>query len=482
MRLTLLHFNDLHGRLDQLPRLFTLIQRERAEARARGHAVLLLDGGDSSDRGVWETDITKGRANFALLEAMGVQASVVGNGEALQWGRAAFDRLVASVRFPVLCGNLVDLADPTRLAVPGLESSRVVEIEGHKIGLVGVTAIFREGYERFGYQSVDPLPVLRREISNLQSQGAQTLILLSHLGCVLDPAKKRADIYGDENVPAGCPEIDVIVGGHTDTELNPPVRVGNAVIAQAGHYGQYLGRLDLDLDDDTGRVRDFSGRLIPCDDRVPPDPTIGATLDLVREEAARLFDAQVGVAARDLPHFFDQPSPFANRVADALRDVCRADLAIFFEGFTFRGLQAGPITRRDLYEALPGSTHVTAAEVSGAQIRRMVERMLASKYRTEAFDPKRGEPPLGLPACSSNVQLKYQLPDHQLTECLMDGQPLDPARRCRLASTFFTLNPITDDPEYDYIGLEPGQRVENIRVEEVLWEIVEDWVKSKGSM
>ena len=482
MRLTLLHFNDLHGRLDQLPRLFTLIQRERAEARARGHAVLLLDGGDSSDRGVWESDITKGRANFALLEAMGVQASVVGNGEALQWGRAAFDRLVASVRFPVLCGNLVDLADPARLAVPGLESSRVVEIEGHKLGLVGVTAIFREGYERFGYQSVDPLPVLRREISNLQSQGAQTLILLSHLGCVLDPAEKRADIYGDENVPADCPEIDVIVGGHTDTELNPPARVGNAVIAQAGHYGQYLGRLDLDLDDETGRVRDFSGRLIPCDDRVPPDPTIGATLDLVREEAARLFDAQVGVAARDLPHFFDQPSPFANRVADALRDVCRADLAIFFEGFTFRGLQAGPITRRDLYEALPGSTHVTAAEVSGAQIRRMVERMLASKYRTESFDPKRGEPPLGLPACSGNVQLKYQLPDHQLTECLMDGQPLDPARRCRLASTFFTLNPITDDPEYDYIGLEPGQRVENIRVEEVLWEIVEDWVRSKGSM
>jgi len=482
MRLTLLHFNDLHGRLDQLPRLFTLIQRERAEARARGHAVLLLDGGDSSDRKVWESDITKGRANFALLEAMGVQASVVGNGEALQWGRAAFDRLVASVRFPVLCGNLVDLADPARLAVPGLASSRVVEIEGHKIGLVGVTAIFREGYERFGYQSVDPLPVLRREISNLQSQGAQILILLSHLGCVLDPAKKRADIYGDENVPADCPEIDVIVGGHTDTKLNPPVRVGNAVIAQAGHYGQYLGRLDLDLDDETGRVRDFSGRLIPCDDRVPPDPTIGATLDLVREEAARLFDAQVGVAARDLPHFFDQPSPFANRVADALRDICRADLAIFFDGFTFRGLQAGPITRRDLYEALPGSTHVTAAEVSGAQIRRMVERMLASKYRTESFDPKRGEPPLGLPACSGNVQLKYQLPERQLTECLLDGQPLDPARRCRLASTFFTLNPITDDPEYDYIGLEPGQRVENIRVEEVLWEIVEDWVRSKGSM
>src|SRR5574337_376518 len=112
MRLTLLHFNDLHGRLDQLPRLFTLIQRERAEARTRGRAVLLLDAGDSSERKVWESDITKGRANFALLEAMGVQASVVGNGEALQWGRAALERLVASVHFPVLAGNLVEAADP----------------------------------------------------------------------------------------------------------------------------------------------------------------------------------------------------------------------------------------------------------------------------------------------------------------------------------------------------------------------------------
>ncbi len=298
MRLTLLHFNDLHGRLDQLPRLFTLIQRERAGALARGDAVLLLDAGDSSERRVWESDITQGRANFALLEAMGVQASVVGDGEALPWGRTALDRLVASAHFPVLAGNLVDAADPDRLAVPGLKSSTLMTFGDFKLGLIGVTAIFREGYERFGFRSLDPLPVLRREIAALKARGARTLLLLSHLGCMLDPAKKSADSWGDENVPADCPEIDVIVGAHTHTEINPPVRIGNAVIAQAGDYGRFLGRLDLDLDDETGRVRAFSGTLIPCDPSVPPDPTISATLDLVREEAARLLDTQIGVAAR----------------------------------------------------------------------------------------------------------------------------------------------------------------------------------------
>jgi 2',3'-cyclic-nucleotide 2'-phosphodiesterase (5'-nucleotidase family) len=289
-------------------------------------------------------------------------------------------------------------------------------------------------------------------------------------------------VYTDEDAAADCPDLDVIVGGHSHSVLDPPVRVGNGVVAQAGDYGRWLGRLDLDLDD-AGRVRDFSGKLIPCDEGVAPDPTIGATLEFVREEAARLLDARIGDASIDLPHAVDGPSPFANLVADALREVCRADLAIFFSGFVHHGLKAGPITRRDLYEALPGSTHVTAAEVSGAQIRLMLERMLASKYRTESFDPKRGEPPLGRPAHSRNVRLVYDLarePGERLTVCTLDGWPLDPARRYRLASTFYTLNPITDDPEYDFAGLAPGQRVENVRVEDVLWQIVEDWVKAKG--
>jgi hypothetical protein len=67
-----------------------------------------------------------------------------------------------------------------------------------------------------------------------------------------------------------------------------------------------------------------------------------------------------------------------------------------------------------------------------------------------------------------------------LNEILIDGRPLDSSHRYRLASTYYTLNPITDEPEYDYIGLEPGQVIENVRVEEVLWEIVEDWIKTAG--
>jgi 5'-nucleotidase len=292
MRLTILHFNDLHGRLEQLPRLFTLIQRERAAAGRDGRQVLLLDGGDSSDRARWESDVTKGRANFSLLEAMGVQATVPGNAEALNWDRASLARLVASVHFPVLAANLVDGADPGRPAVPGLKGSVLLDLGGFSIGLIGLTQTFPEAFARLGYGAAEPETVLRREVDGLRAQGAKLIVLLSHLGLLASLDNQRTDkparALHDDTVAAAFPEIGVIVGGHTHSELQSPMRKGNTIVVQAGDFGRYLGRLDLTLDEDNGAITAYSGRLIPCGADVPLDPTIQGTLELVIEEAGRI--------------------------------------------------------------------------------------------------------------------------------------------------------------------------------------------------
>jgi 2',3'-cyclic-nucleotide 2'-phosphodiesterase (5'-nucleotidase family) len=483
MRLTILHFNDLHGRLEQLPRLHTLIRRERASAESAGRRVLLLDGGDSSDRARWESDVTKGRANFGLLEAMGVQATVIGNGEALHWGRAALARLVKSVSFPVLAANLVDAADPGQPAAPGLRATLALDWDGFRLGVVGLTQVYPGHYDRYGFTAAHPAGALRRAVEDLRAQGARAILLLSHLGFPW-PLETKAEWpsptdYTDDEVARDFPEIGVIVGGHSHVALETPVVMGGAVIAQAGDYGRWLGRLDVDFDEATGAVTAHSGRLLRCAEDTPPDPTIQGTLELVQEEAGRLLEAVVGATPVALPH--GEGSVFANWVADALREMCAADLAIWFSGLARGGLRAGPITRRDLYQALPGATHVSAAEVSGAQIRRMVERMLRSPYRTQSINPQRNAPPLGLPAHSANVRLRYDVEAGELLECAIDGQPLDPERRYRLASTLFTLSNVRDDPEYDYVGLEPGQGVEMIQIENVLWEVVEGWLRQNRS-
>src|SRR5579859_145885 len=291
MRLTLLHFNDLHGRLEQMPRLFHLARRERAAAQADGRQVLLLDGGDSSDPGCWECAVTQGRANYSLLEAMDVQAGVPGNAETLTWGRAALARLVAAVHFPLLAANLLDGADPSRPAVPGLKRSVLLDLAGFPLGLIGLTQVIPAAFAQAGYAVVDPRAALQREVDELRAQGARLLVLLSHLGLTAAPSGAAAeppDTLHDEAVARAFPQIGVIVGGHTHSALETPLRVGQTIIVQAGDFGRCLGRLDLEVDDASGAIRQYSGRLIPCGGQVPTDPTIQGTLELVQEEAERV--------------------------------------------------------------------------------------------------------------------------------------------------------------------------------------------------
>ncbi len=291
MQLTILHFNDLHGRLDQLPRLFTLVQRERRAAQAAGRQVLLLDGGDSSDRRQWASAATQGRANYALLEAMGVQATVLGNADCLIWGRAALAKLVRAVNFPVLAANVVDATDPTQPAVPGLLAATLLDLDGFAVGLIGLTKTYPADFERNGYGVVDTEATLRREVDSLRGQSAKLIVLLSHLGLTRTPAGtawEPANAWHDDDVAATFPEIGVIVGGHTHALLPTPQRVGSTLIVQAGEFGQWLGRLDLNVDDATGAVTAYAGQVIACGPDVPRDPTIQGTLELVEEEAARV--------------------------------------------------------------------------------------------------------------------------------------------------------------------------------------------------
>jgi len=287
MQLSLLHFNDLHGRFDQLPRLFTLIQRARIAAQQSGSQSLLLEAGDSSAREVWESKATQGRANFALLEAMGVQANILGNAEIQLWGREALAKLVASVHFPVLAANLLDLADPTRPAVPKLKASHLMELDGFAVGLVGVTAAYRDDYEALGYLAEDPLQTLPREIAALKAQGAKLIILLSHLGVRRPEEEPKPALLTDDKIAEAFPEINVIVGGHSHSVLHESLVIGETLIVQAGSHGRYLGQLDLTLDPDGGRIRNYTYTLHSAE-HVTPDSTIASVVDLVREEAARL--------------------------------------------------------------------------------------------------------------------------------------------------------------------------------------------------
>ncbi len=132
-------------------------------------------------------------------------------------------------------------------------------------------------------------------VRSVRALGVDLVLLLSHAGLddgeaqailagTLDPGEAvgSEDIvlsYGVEALLSdeGLDGIDVIVSGHTHTQLDAPIVLPSAVapgritaVVQAGDYGRFLGRLEM-FREDTGapwQVDLDGSRLIPIDDTI----------------------------------------------------------------------------------------------------------------------------------------------------------------------------------------------------------------------
>src|SRR5436190_15473699 len=115
-RLTILHTNDLHGRVRQLARAATLVRRIRAEA---AHPVVYVDAGDIEETTNRLSNLTKGTGMQPILAAAGCQAACVGNAVWLRYGAQVLAGHAAAAGFPLLLANLVP--------VPGVQPTATID-------------------------------------------------------------------------------------------------------------------------------------------------------------------------------------------------------------------------------------------------------------------------------------------------------------------------------------------------------------------
>jgi 2',3'-cyclic-nucleotide 2'-phosphodiesterase (5'-nucleotidase family) len=95
-RLTILHTNDMHARVDQLFRIATLARRIKAEVQAASGYCALWDAGDAEENILPECNVTKGRAVMTLLQSAGYDLEALGNGAPMKYGPQATHGLAES--------------------------------------------------------------------------------------------------------------------------------------------------------------------------------------------------------------------------------------------------------------------------------------------------------------------------------------------------------------------------------------------------
>ena len=341
LRLTLLHSNDIHGRQDRIGQIATLVRREKATA---DHQVIYLDAGDVEDTSNRLSSMTKGSAMHRLLSHAGCDAATVGNGGWQRYGPQILAEHARAATYPLLLANFQPMTGPVPSVLLG------------EVGVFGLTAAFRHDFADtdWGWEPLDELQRARGVARNLRATGAGLVVLLSHLG--LDTPQEPWD---DRRLAAELQDdIDLIVGAHSHDLLPHGELVGNVLIAQAGEFGEHLGRIEIDGDRITATVT-------PVSDETEQHPAVAREAALIEEAGASMLAEQIGHLDRPLD---------ATWIAEMLRRRMQADVGLFSHGQTLGVVPAGRITRGALWAASDTPANPGVTTMTGVQLSDLIRR------------------------------------------------------------------------------------------------------------
>jgi 2',3'-cyclic-nucleotide 2'-phosphodiesterase/3'-nucleotidase/5'-nucleotidase len=231
--LTILHTNDFHNHFD--PDQAAYVKRRKTEL---GPNVLLLDAGDAISAGNVGFRIG-GEPILDLMSDTGYDAMTMGNRE-FHVADALLRHKIGSARFPILCANMrYQKKAAGGEALPVQASLSRTLPNGLKVSVIGVTVpmVTPKMTARVisAYLFDDPVTVVQRWITT-QRDKADVLIALTHIG-----------YKEDQRLADSCPELDLIIGGHSHVVLNTAQIQGSVPIVQAGWYGHYLGKVDMSV-------------------------------------------------------------------------------------------------------------------------------------------------------------------------------------------------------------------------------------------
>lgn len=406
--LVILHTNDTHSLiLPDADGKGGVLQRKAIidSVKKVNKDVLLVDAGDKV-QGTLYFKFFKGDVEYPLQNMLGVDISILGNHEfdnGLQ-SLADKERMLKTER---LSANY----DFTGTPAEGLfKPYAIKKVGGKKIGFIGInidpeSIIAQANYEGMGFKNV--IESANETAAFLKDKKKCDLVVaVTHIGY-----PKGNDKTTDPELAHASKDIDIIIGGHSHTLIDPkkpesyPSIVENAegrpvLIVQTGKSGKYIGQIRVDLDNlKHSTPADYEYSLIEVTDRFPEsrlDPKIKNFLQPFTDSLESVKRDVIGYAAQDFinegrtgafPNWAaDFGSWYGNLVLDSLRQtdpsVPKLDFAIMNVGGIRNPIPQGPVTTGQFLSTFPFSNRYVIMRISGKDIIETIE--VAAKKGGEA--------------------------------------------------------------------------------------------------
>jgi 2',3'-cyclic-nucleotide 2'-phosphodiesterase (5'-nucleotidase family) len=349
---TILHTNDVHGQLESsgsnpgMARVATIVNGVRT---AKGAAnVLLVDAGDEMQGSLLSnlgdgTATGKGAPTIGTFNAIGYQMATFGNHE-FDWGQVNLANRTTEATYPYVTANIVQNdtgnCNTANWVLPAFADAawQMLTVGGAapntntvKVAFIGVTTqetpTITVSTATAGICFKDPADSIIHYYQDMKNAGADVIVVLSHLGYTDGGYGYGIPVYGDQTLAtklntAGKP-VNLIIGGHSHTNLSAATTVGTTKVVQAYYNGRRVGQADITVGTD-GSVTVNTWASLLVNPSTAPTPTVEdpATLAVINSYKTpaynTLVNTPVGYSQVDLSRWQTVIAPYTS--ASAMSD------------------------------------------------------------------------------------------------------------------------------------------------------------------
>ncbi len=280
--------DGLETELGGFARMNTLIEAQRAQ----NPDTLVIDGGDFSMGTLIQTVFETQAAELRMLGHLGCDVTTFGNHEFDYRSKGLANMLTSAqasgdaIPAMVVCNVDWDTMEAEGLtegqqrlkdafAAYGVSDYTVLEKGDVDIAVVGV----------FGKDALacaptcelkfeDPIEAVKQTVADIKAnEDVDMIVCVSHSGTWEDESKSE-----DELLAKAVPDLDLILSGHTHTEIEEPIQHGSTYVVSCGEYGKNLGELTLAQQAD-GRWAMSAYELIPITSDIAVHAATQQTID-----------------------------------------------------------------------------------------------------------------------------------------------------------------------------------------------------------
>ena len=322
-QIDVLFTHDTHSHLDSFSTIVNGEQKEVGgfakiktlinEKKKEDPDTLILDGGDFSMGTLIQTVYDTEAAELRMLGYLGYDVTTFGNHEFDYRSQGLANMLKAAKSsgetLPeiVVCNVDWDSMEKAGLndgqkqiqsafETYGVKDYVMVQKGDVKIAVVGV----------FGKDALecaptcelsfkDPVEAVKKTVEEIKkNEEADMIACVSHGGTWEDESKSE-----DELLAKAVPDLDLIISGHTHSELQKAIRHGNTYIVSCGEYGRNLGSLSMTQNSD-GRWDLSAYELIPVSEDVKADKATQERIDALMDTVDTNYLADFGYTRKEV--------------------------------------------------------------------------------------------------------------------------------------------------------------------------------------